>query len=286
MTLTNVYDLPEQIVKLVENEKYTYTPGRYSVTEILNSTKEIILKRRYKERLIVDVSDHVNMLFGTAFHKLFETDDENSEVKIEFPVSNSILSGRIDLIKDFILEDYKTCSAWKWKSQDFSDWDKQGLIYVWILNKLGRHIEKLRFTAFIKDFSKGRKEYEKDYPVAQIMVHERKITSRDLKEIEEFIFKKIAEIEYYIDKPNNELPEPLDEELWKTPDKYAVMKNNGKRALKVYDNEKDANVHLLTNGGDYIEKREGTYKKLEYDESLRQLFKIGDKEVWPGTNSS
>lgn len=282
MTLTNVYDLPEQIVKLVENEKYTYTPGRYSVTEILNSTKEIILKRRYKGRLIVDVSDHVNMLFGTAFHKLFETEEECSEMKLEVEVNNSILTGRVDLYKKNVLTDFKTSTVWKWMSGDFSDWKKQGLIYAWSLINKGYHVEKIRFVVFLKDFSKMRKEYNPKYPDSQIMVYEIKVKSADLLEIEKFIFEKIKELEHYIDKPNNELPEPLDEELWKTPDKYAVIKSTSSRAMKVFDDKREAEMYMLQKNGDYIEKREGTYKKLEYDESLRQLFKIGEQEVWYG----
>ena len=76
------------------------------------------------------------------------------------------------------------------------------------------------------------------------------------------------------------MPEPLDEELWRTPDKYAAMKNGGGRALRVFDDLEEAQRFLSEKGADYIEERKGVYKKLEYDEGLAELFRIGEVEKY------
>ena len=278
--ITNKYGLPQKIVDIVEGDNYEYTPHRYSATEILNSTKEIILRRRYRDRITIDVSDRINMLFGTAFHSLFETDDEGSEMKVEYPVGNAVLSGRVDEYRNYTVTDYKTATVWKIKAGDFKDWEQQVLIYAWVLTRMGRVVSKGRIVAFLKDFSKGRKAFDKDYPEAQIYVHEFKITTSKLLEIEEFILDKVNEIEKFIDAPNNELPKPTDNELWKTPDLYAVKKDNNKRALKIFDSMADAQRYMIDKKADYIETRPGVYKKLEYDKGLAELFRIGDVETW------
>ena len=44
MKITNVLGLPQVLVDLVKRDEREYIEGRYSVTEILNGTKEIIIK--------------------------------------------------------------------------------------------------------------------------------------------------------------------------------------------------------------------------------------------------
>ena len=278
--ITNKYNLPDAIVKLVEGDNYEYKKNRYSVTELLNSTKEIILRRRYGDRITEDVSDHINMLFGTAFHKLFETDEVGSELKVEVAVSDSVLSGRIDNYDRYTVIDYKTAGVWKVKKEDFSDWEKQVLIYSWVLTKLGNYVAYGKIIAFLKDFSKSRKEFDSEYPEAQIYVHNFKISTQMFEETEKFILNKIKEIEFYIDAPNKDLPEPTDDELWKIPDKYAVMKRSSSRAMKVCDNINEAQLYMIEKKADYIEVRKGAYKKLEYDKGLEQLFEICKTEEW------
>lgn len=275
-TITNVYKLPDEIVDLVKNDTYEYTPHRYSATEILNSTKEIILRRRFRHLLTEDVSDYINMLFGTAFHSLFETDDVGSEMRVEHPVGNAVLSGRLDEYKDYTVTDYKTATVWKIKNGDFADWETQVLVYAWLLSKNGHLVTKGRVVAFLKDFSKGRKQYDSQYPEAQIYVHEFDVTTGKLESIGKFINNKITEINNYINKPSSELPDPLDSEVWRTPDKFAVMRNNNMRAMRILDTKYEATNYMLKNNGDYIEVRPGVARKLEYDEGLARLFNLAD----------
>lgn len=272
--ITNNHNLPQHIVDLINQDNYQYTPHRYSATELLNSTKEIILKRRYKDRLILDASDYVNMLFGTAFHTMMESGLDNEEIRLEHTLPNGVtISGRLDRLINNTVEDYKTCTVWKVKTRDFSDWEKQGLIYAWLLRKKGKYVDYVRITAFIKDYSHMRKQYDPEYPEAQIFTHEIRVTTDKLLEVEKFILNKITEIENNLDTPDNLLPQPSDKEMWKDPDTYAAMKNGRKSALKLYDNYDDALAHV---GCDYVEHREGVSMKLEYSAELRQLWRFAE----------
>ena len=76
---------------------------------------------------------------------------------------------------------------------------------------------------------------------------------------------RFKEIEYYENNPTEVLPMCSNEERFREPDKYAVMKKGAKRAIKLYDNHEDAKNHASTDDNLYIEVRPGTDKKcLEY----------------------
>ena len=52
-----------------------------------------------------------------------------------------------------------------------------------------------------------------------------------------------------------ELPECSEEDRWARPNKYAVMKPGGKRAVKLYDTAREAGAALR--GDQYVEERIG-----------------------------
>lgn len=270
--ITNKYNLPQKIVDIIKNDRREKTPHRYSATEIINSTAEIILKRRYPNYYVPDVSEYVNMLFGTAFHSLFEDGSEYSEQKYEVKIGDVTLVGKIDRFENNIIDDYKTTSAYKVKLQDFNDWEEQGLIYAWVLFKKGLIANKIRFIAFIKDWSKGQADRDINYPQSQIYVHEFEVKISDIINAEQRIKAKIADIEAHLDTPDNLLPYPSDDELWYTGTKYAVWRDNGSRAVRIFNTKEEA-LDLINDGkGDYIETRYGEYNKLNYDNELRVLF--------------
>src|SRR5678815_1886237 len=91
------------------------TPHRYSVTEIINSTAEVILKRRYPDYYIPDASEFIPRLFGTAFHSLFDDGSEFAEQKLEVKIGDVTLVGKIDRLENDIITDYKTTSSYKVK---------------------------------------------------------------------------------------------------------------------------------------------------------------------------
>ena len=247
MKITNKLNLPKIFVDIVESE-YTYKENRYSVTELLNGIREINLTRKHYEELEQDVADMSNLIFGSAVHKLFElADKENAEVKLEAKVGNKVLSGQFDKLDGYTLIDYKTAKVYKIKKEDFEDWRKQGLMYAWLCKQNGILVDKVKFIVLLKDWSL-RSGLE-----SGIYVYEFKVTTLDLIDIEDWIKERLLLVD--TDTPCT------TEERWRTDDKWAVMKEGGKRAIKVYDNEKDAQESLKD--GLYVEYRPGDDVKCD-----------------------
>jgi len=199
MKVSNKNNIPQAIVNIVSKER-KIVEGRYSVTEILNGTREIILTRRHKDELEVDASDMIATVFGSAVHKVLEleTDDDKAEIKLEHEIlPGKVISGRIDVLdKDAgVIEDYKTSSVYKIIHGKFDDWKKQGLLYAWLAYKNGILINKVLFHVLIKDWKKRESRYKKNYPRSAFTTVEFAVTSLELRETEEFVIDKLKELE-------------------------------------------------------------------------------------------
>lgn len=264
MNVTNDFDLPEAFVGAVTRD-YHSKEREYSATTLLKGTCEIVLTKRHWEEITVDASDSVWQIFGTATHKIFERQKDNS-FKEEFfsvPVSKSKVTGRVDNydMERGILTDWKTSSVWKVQFKDFSDWRKQGLIYAWLMRKSGLEVKQCRFVALLKDHSKSKARFDSSYPQKPLYVYEFPVTDKDLEEIEGFIFGKVQELEEAEKIPDGKLTPCGETERWASPEKWAVMKKNRKSALRVCDSESEAEEYKASKGGDYIEHRKGESKK-------------------------
>lgn len=277
MKITNRYNIPTIITKIVEDDIRILEPNKYSVTELLKPIKEIVLYRKYHDVITADISEFIPAVFGTAFHTLMEKYDTGDlEHRIEYPVSNSTLSGKYDKLDNFILYDYKTTSVWKYQNGDFKDYKRQGLMYAWLLRKNGLYVEKCVFYMFLKDHSLSRGRFTDNYPPTAFGTYEFNVTPLDLLEIEKYITDRIKLIESYIDTPDNMLPMPTHEESWYTGDKYAVMKNGSDRAVKVCDTMEEADANLYR--GNYIEVRKGEHLKSYFSEFFRNYVMYDEKE--------
>ena len=260
MKITNKYNLPKPFVKMAESD-YQPTPNRYSVTTLLKPVREIILSRRHYNEMEQDIADMTWALFGTAVHKILEDYGENtSEVFLTVPIGKYEVSGRIDLIDGDTVIDYKTTSIWKFKMGDFSDWEKQTKMYAFLLTAQGTLINHGKIIAILRDHRNGeaRKDFEYPHPIETIT-----FDFDDYSDIEYFIRQKLASINEYADKPDDELPACTDEERWARNGGYAVMKKGRKSALRLLSSQEDAEEWKEANGGDFIEYRPPYYAKCE-----------------------
>ena len=280
MRITNKYHLPEELIKIALADERVPTPHVYSVTELLKPIKEIILWRRYYDVITVDISELITAMFGTAFHTMMENaSGDNVEERIEAEVIPGVkLSGRYDKYANHILDDYKTTSVWKYQHGEFEDYRRQGLMYSWLLRKLGVIVEKCRFHLFLKDHSLSKASRSDNYPPVAYAMYEFDVNTSDIMEIDTYIKKRITEIESYLNTPDNELPMPTHDESWYTGDTYAVFKHNGARAIKVFDNRDDAEAFMSNSFGMYIEVRKGEHLKNYFSEFFRNYVMYDEKE--------
>jgi hypothetical protein len=276
MRITNKYNLPAELIKIVELNERVPVAHHYSVTELLKPIKEIILWRRYYDIINQDISELVTAAFGTAFHTMMESvSTGGTEERVEREISDGVsLSGRYDKLENYTLYDYKTTSVWKYQNGDFSDYKKQGLMYAWLLRKNGLYVDKLVFYMFLKDHSLSRKRFQTDYPDTAFGIYEHTISAIDMVEIENYITERIKLIEFYLEYKDDDLPYPTHVESWYTGDKYAVMKNGSARAVKLCDTRAEAEKYK----GDYIEVRYGEHLKSYFSEFFRNyvMYKKGE----------
>ncbi len=271
MTITNRLNLPDALVKACGTEQHN-RPNTISATTLLKGAKEIILTRRHWDELTDDVSDRIWAIFGTAVHSLLEheTPDTFTEEYLSHEVNGMKVTGRIDCydMQHGIVHDYKTASVWKVMHRDFDDWKKQGLIYTWLLRNNGFPVERVRFTAMLKDHSKSKAKFDADYPKSPVYVYEFTPSTADMVSVEAFIYDKIATIKYNESLPDDEITECTAAERWATDDKFAIMKGTNKKASKVCDSLEQAELYVEANADKdklKIVKRDAASKKcMEY----------------------
>jgi len=262
--VTNKHNLPQALVNFANSKnKGSYVENRYSVTELLMPTREIQLYRLHYREIEEDVSDIVAALFGTAAHKILEENaDGNAEVKFEVEFDGCTIVGVSDLITDDAIEDYKFTSVSKIQRKDFEDWRLQGLAYAWLnYLKTGEVKRKLRFHAFLKDWSKLKSAVVTDYPVSPLYTYVYDIQDSDYDYIEKYVKDKLDDIRY------NKNPVCSESDRWYTGDKYAVYKKVGDaRAAYVTDSEEDAHNYITNkcSGAGEIQVRKGESLKCKY----------------------
>jgi len=253
--------LPDALVKAVSTRRHN-APGRLSATTLLNGTKQIILTDRHWESLEDDVADRFWAIIGTAVHSVLEHEGENefAEEFMSYEIDGVTVTGRIDNfnMKAGIISDYKSVSVWKIKFQDFEDWDKQGMIYAWLLRKNGFEVNKCQFVALIKDHSKRDAKRSSSYPQMPMYVYEFDVTQERLEKIETFIKEKIAEYQYHREMSDDDIPPCTAKERWEKPTTYAVKKEGRKTAVRVLDTMGEAEKMAADLGkGHYVETRQG-----------------------------
>ena len=255
MKVTNELGLPQAFINALNLEKHN-EKGCYSATTLLKGACETILADRHFDEIETDVADCVWQIWGTAVHLIFEKAgiEGFTEEKFSVPVSNSKVTGRVDLydLENETVYDWKTASTWKVQFNDFSDWDKQGLIYAWLMKQNGLKVKEIKFVALLKDHSKSKARKDLEYPQKPVVVHTVKVTEEALKEIEAFINMKVRQFEVAETLVDEKLTPCTNEERWATEDKWAIMKAGRKTALKVCNSEEEAKSLMDQMGGTSI----------------------------------
>ena len=229
--------------------------------------KEIILQERHWDKLETDAADNVWAIFGQAVHAILEkscADYTFQEEKFSVSVGNSTVTGIVDLydMEHSLLVDWKTASVYKVMYRDFSDWYNQGMTYAWIMRQSGLDVKKITFIAMLKDHSKSKAKFDKTYPQSPVYVYEFDVTTEELEHEGARIKAKVAAIEAADKLPDDDIVPCTAEERWCNGDKYAVMRNGRKTAVRVFDTLLDAeNCAGELGNSHYVEHRPAVSRK-------------------------
>lgn len=269
---TNIHNLPDPVVAALSADKYNSGLVNSSVTTLIDSPQVKILSRKHKDDISIDVSERLWSVLGTAVHNMFEdyADGEYlSEERLYTEVKGWKISGAIDIQKSekdgsITIMDYKCTSVW---SIIFgkSSWEKQLNFYAWLAHKCkGKKVSKLQILAVLRDWKQSEAEFKSDYPKQPIVVVD--IPLWGTSQQQEFVEQRVelhqqAEWDYLNGNP---IAECTAEDTWLRPTKYAVMKKGRKRAIKLHDDEVDAQNHVETLGaGHFVDKRSGEAVRCE-----------------------
>ena len=277
MQITNNLGLHEALYQAIKNTQYSGEKVQkdYSVTELLNPTKQVILLKRYKELLSQDASDMLWSFMGTMAHYALEkaigdNDRFISEQRLQTTVSGKVISGGIDLYDKQNKEvvDFKYTSAWTYYFGGRSSWEKQLNIYAYLLREnLGLGINDVAIVAIFRDFQKKMVGLSKkvngvlhEYPSNISMVIKPEMWSQE--ECLSFLETRIAELEEMSLLPDDEIPICPKEERWEDEDSYAVISSGGK-CYKKFDTREGAEDYLVEKQykGCRIEERKGQSRR-------------------------
>ena len=252
MKYTNKHNLPSEIIRAVENDQYTKGDSIISVTGLLNPPRIRMLQSIHGHEITSDYSDEIWKLLGQGVHAILERANENyddtiTEQRLYQEVKGWRISGQTDSLslKDNTLRDYKITSVWtiiNALSEGKSEWNEQLNSYAWLYHKnTGKTVDGLEIIAIARDWNKRELQRRGgDYPEVAISII--KIPLWSLEEQEIFLQEKVSihqavEADYIF---KQELPLCTDEERWKKPDTYRVMKKGRKTAVRVFKTEEEA----------------------------------------------
>ena len=235
MNLTNDLDLPAPFVRFAVSRMSTVPPQHLSVTRLIGPAWLRALTIRHWDEIEQDVADQVWALFGTSVHDLlqrFSTESELVEERIQLEVDGQIISGQPDILalETGVLSDWKVSSAWSVVLGRKFDWEAQLNLYALGLRQAGRPVNAIQNVLFIRDWSRTQALRSADYPQQMVVTIPYDLWPQ--AKTEAYIRERLAA---HAD------PKPCsDEERWTRRGTWAVMKEGRKTALRVFEDEQQA----------------------------------------------
>lgn len=238
MRITNKFNLPESIVNAIRNDPYTSGPCDISVTRLISPPRKVALERAHFKDLEQDSSDMLWSLFGQAMHVVLERAGQNviTEARLSIERQGWVISGQLDHYDPTtgVLCDYKTCSVYGIRNGGRSEWEAQLNILATLLREHGYTVNQLQIVVILRDWSKSQAQRNSDYPTQPVVTIEIPLWSEE--KCEEFIDERIRLHQAARDK----LPECTGEERWQTANIFALMKEGRKTAVKLFEDENEA----------------------------------------------
>lgn len=274
--ITNKLGLPQTLVNLAKRDRYSRGKSRISVTQLIDSPRVRLMREQYDDQIEVDVSEMVWPLMGQAFHYIVEqgADEEHlPEERLFMNINGWTISGGIDLQKvgigadgtaEMIISDYKLTSAWAIMHNKI-DWERQLNCYAHLVEKTkGYKVTGLKIIAVCRDWNRHEAEYKEGYPQAPITVVPQRLwdEAERVSYIEDRV--RLHQEAERLHEWGEGHTECSDEERWYRPGKLAVMKEGGKRALRVFDWDARVEAEAFAKGNKaFVEERPGTNTRCE-----------------------
>lgn len=274
-------------VWLLHNEYDYQNDANYiSATRLMKPLRHLVLPHRIPahQRQAPDVQDFIPSALGKSLHDSIEkawvngsnralkmlgyTDDVISHVRInpetpgegtipiyleqrakrEITVNGKtyIIGGKYDMVMEGIVMDNKSTTSYTWLygGKD-DDYRLQGSIYKW-LNPDKITEDFIRINFIFTDWQAMQARANPKYP--QKRVEHKDIPLLSIEETEAWIKWKLGMVQKYMEKPEAEVPECTDEELWRSDPKFKYYADptkvaGGGKSTKNFDTLQEANQY-------------------------------------------
>ena len=271
MKITNNQNLPKTLVNAITRHDHK-SDADISVSQLLKSPREFWLAKRHSEEIEVDASSQIWALFGTAVHSIIEKgESKNALAEVYFPrikVGKYTVSGTLDLYEDGYIHDWKTVSAWTLILMD----ESKKAEYISQLNSYAAFIRTLKFEVkgvkihlIMRDWQSSKASFDASYPASQIQTVEFPLFTQE--QTMTYIENRVDYLMSFKDVPDDELPLCSSKYRWAKPSKWALMKEGRKSAIKLFDNQDDAEsemTHMCDTKCYVEERRADEWKRCEY----------------------
>lgn len=250
MKVTNNHNLPATLLNAVLDDEYDKGDSVLSVTQLISSPRIVLLQDLNKDNLSVDLIDRVPALLGTAVHKIIEKGSKDIpnhvvEERLFAEVNGWKVSGAVDLQIDngdgtWEINDYKVTSVYSVLSEK-PEWEQQLNCYAYFAKKVhGRNVTRLRIVAILRDWQRRQSELKMDYPIGQVCLVDIPVWTYEQQEL--FVTERVTlhqNARKLVDNGES-LPYCDPHERWLRGETWAVIKEGRKSAVKLYDNQSEA----------------------------------------------
>ena len=256
MQLTNKTNLPESIVQVITSfMNYSNEGSDFSVTQLIESPRYVQLMARHKDELTEDVSDLFWSFLGTMAHSALERHGEQfdkAEERLFVDIDGVRVSGKPDVYHDKKVIDYKLTSVWSVIKEGRSDkWKKQLNSYAWLFRQLGYEVDGVQILAMMRDWSKNKAKFEKDYPDTPIKLIT--IPLMPDAEIDAWVRERVAVHKLALTTSDADLPPCTAEDMWARDPQFAVCKRGETRAQRVFSTLEAATAFRSERGPSSLE---------------------------------
>lgn len=248
MFITNERGYPRLIVDIIKQEYNNYSKGDadFSVTELIGSPLERVLRKRHDHELEIDVDRLMFMFFGSMAHAVVEKLKADYVLDMEHRMfikhDGVTISGRLDVVYALAnkkrLDDVKFTGKGVSKDGARKSWVRQANLYRYMYNKTKNVlVDELGILAFLRNATM----YEMKCCRLPIQCFE-------LDAVERFMSKQIAFHKVIDWDVTSKVPECTPDDRWATEECWVVMpKLKAKKCLPgKFENASDAGVKLET----------------------------------------
>lgn len=272
MKYTNETNLPDPVVRALTFFQKDEKVEGLRVTTLIDAPQisQIKKTKEWRKQATTDVKDLGWLMQGSAMHLVLEQAnvDSNSyekEERLSFEVDGTLISGAVDLqyLDDDAVDlfDYKQTGVFKIIYGNYREWTNQLNVYAYLVRKCKKRVVRsVSVVAMLRDWKESEADRKSDYPPASILTIPLTLWSDE--EQDAYVKERVHHHEMgQLGAEFDDLPPCTDEERWAKPAQYAVLKGDNKRALRVFDTQKEADSYAKKDSARHVEVRPATYTR-------------------------